>query len=141
MRAEKINDNNKDLVIDLLQNVNGLRLVNYIVNNCHLLLNETDDINGTISYEKYNKYALIRYFVFKKNIDYEDLLVLYEHLNEELKNKCFSECIAIINSEEVKMVFEYLGFDKVDNSKVFLEETNFNNTVYKDNEVYVKKIS
>ena len=37
------------------------------------LLNDKEDIMGTISYEKYDKYALIRYFVFKKNISYEDL--------------------------------------------------------------------
>lgn len=140
MKAQKINDNNKNMVINLLQNVNGLKIENYIINNCHLLLDDKDDIIGTISYEKFNNFALIRYFVFKKNISYNDLFIMYNHLVEELINKNINACIAIVNSEDVKVVFEYLGFNIVNNENIFLEEIPFNNTRYKNDKIYIKKI-
>lgn len=140
MRAEKINNDNKTMVINLLKNVNGLKIEDHIVNNCHVLLNEKDDITGTISYEKFNRYALIRYFVFKKNIVSNDLIVLYDSLEKELALKKISESIAIINSNEVKEVFESLGFKKVEKSKVFFDETEFKKTNFKDNDIYAKKI-
>ena len=44
-------------------------------------------------------------------------------------------------SEDVKEVFTFLGFKKIDKQKVFFDETIFTKTNYKDNEVYVKKIN
>ena len=64
MNVLKVNDDTKVMVINLLKNVNGLKIENHIVDNCHVLLNDKEDIMGTISYEKYDQYALIRYFVF-----------------------------------------------------------------------------
>ncbi len=141
MRAEKINGNNRILVINLLKNVNGLNLENHIIDKCHLLLNDTNDIVGTISYEKYDKLALIRYFVFKRDVQYEDLIQLYGSLEQELRNYNIDNALAIINSEEVKEVFSFLGFNKIDKDRLFFDETVFSKTNYKDNDVYVKKIN
>ena len=140
MNVLKVNDDTKVMVINLLKNVNGLKIENHIVDNCHVLLNDKEDIMGTISYEKYDQYALIRYFVFNKNIYYEDLLSLYNSLEKELKDLNISKAIAIINSEEVKEVFMFLKFEKTDKEKVYFDETIFTQTNYKDNDVYVKNI-
>ncbi len=140
MNVLKVNDDTKVMVINLLKNVNGLKIENHIVDNCHVLLNDKEDIMGTISYEKYDQYALIRYFVFKKNISYEDLLSLYNSLEKELKDLNISKAIAIINSEEVKEVFMFLKFEKTNKEKVYFDETIFTQTNYKDNDVYVKNI-
>ena len=141
MIVEMINDNNKTMVINLLNNVNGLKIEENIINNCLVLLNDNYDICGTISYEQYDSLALIRYFVFKRNIDYSDLVLLYQELEKVLNNKKIKESLAIINSSEVKEVFEYLGFNKINKDKVYFEETIFSKTNYKDNDVYVKKIN
>lgn len=141
MIVEKVNNENKTMVINLLKNVNGLKIEERIIDNCLVLLNEKYDICGTISYEKYDNYALIRYFVFKRNIEYNDLLLLYQELENVLYENNISDSIAIINSLEVKEVFEYLGFTKIDNNKVYFEETIFTKTNYKDNDVYIKKIT
>ena len=140
MKVLKVSDDTKVMVINLLKNVNGLKIENHIVDNCHVLLNDKEDIMGTISYEKYDKYALIRYFVFKKNISYEDLLSLYNSLENELKNLDISKAIAIINSEEVKEVFMFLKFEKMNKEKIYFDETIFTQTNYKDNDVYIKNI-
>lgn len=141
MRTTKINDELMNMVINLLKNVNGLTIENEILNNCHILLNDKEDIEGIISYEKYDKIAIIRYFVFKKNVSFDDLLLLYQSLENELIDINIDNSLAIINSNEVKEVFEYLGFKKIDKNKVFFDETQFIKTNYKDNDVYLKKLS
>lgn len=141
MRTTKINDELMNMVINLLKNVNGLTIENEILNNCHILLNDKEDIEGTISYEKYDKIAIIRYFVFKRNVSFDDLLLLYQSLENELIDINIDNSLAIINSNEVKEVFEYLGFKKIDKNKVFFDETQFIKTNYKDNDVYLKKLS
>jgi len=142
MIVEKINSDNKTMVINLLKNVNGLKIEDKIIDNCLVLLNDKYDICGCISYEKYDNYGLIRYFVFKRNIEYTDLLLLYQSLEIELKKVNIKESIAIINSDEVKEVFKQLGFNKIDKDKVYFEETVFSQTNYNENnEIYVKKIN
>lgn len=139
MKVEKINDENKMMVINLLNNVNGLTIENHILNNCCVLLNDSEDIVGTISYEQYDNIAIVRYFVFKRNVTNDELLYLYNYLEKDLKVRKIDNVIAIINSVEVKEVFEYLGFMKIDKNKVYFDETVFSNTNYKDNDVYLKK--
>ena len=46
MKTTKISEQIKSLVIDLLKNVNGLKIEDYILNNCHILLDNTNDIVG-----------------------------------------------------------------------------------------------
>ena len=139
MKVEKINDENKMMVINLLNNVNGLTIENHILNNCCVLLNDSEDIVGTISYEQYDNIAIVRYFVFKRNVMNDELLYLYNFLEKELRIKKIENVAAIINSNEVKDVFEYLGFRKIDKNKVYFDETVFMKTHYKDNDIYLKK--
>ena len=140
MKTVKINDDNKLMVINLLKNVNGLTIENHILDNCHVLYNDNDDIVGTISYEKYDNLAIIRYFVFKRNIEYNDLVELYNSLEKELSELKIENVLAIINSEDVKEVFSYLGFKMIDKNKVYFDETIFSKTSYKDNDVFLKKV-
>lgn len=140
MKVEKVNNNTEAMLVNLLKNVKGLKIENHIINNCLLLLDERDDIAGTISYEQYGNYALIRYFVFKKNTNFIDLFSLYQYLENDLKNSNVKETIAIISSNEVEDVFTNLGFKEIDKNKVYFDETLFENTIYKNNKIYAKKI-
>ncbi len=139
MKVEKINNDNKRMVIDLLNNVNGLSIEKHILDNCHVLFNDLEDIVGTISYEKYDKLVIVRYFVFKRNVTNDELLYLYNSLENELQKNKIDNVVAIINSDEVREVFEYLGFKKLDKNKVYFDETVFTKTHYKNNDVYLKK--
>lgn len=140
MKVEKVNNNTEAMLVNLLKNVKGLKIENHIINNCLLLLDERDDIAGTISYEQYGNYALIRYFVFKKNTNFIDLFSLYQYLENDLKNNNVKETIAIISSNEVEDVFTNLGFKEIDKNKVYFDETLFENTIYNNNKIYAKKI-
>ena len=80
MRAEKISNDTRNMVINLLSNIENLKLEDNIIDNCCVLLKDNGNIVGTISYEKYNNIALIRYFVFKKNIELDSLLLLYKYV-------------------------------------------------------------
>ena len=138
MRAEKISNDTRNMVINLLSNIENLKLEDNIIDNCCVLLKDNGNIVGTISYEKYNNIALIRYFVFKKNIELDSLLLLYNCLQKNLSEKEIKDVIGIVNTEEVKSVFEYLGFEIIDKEKVYFDETQFNKTSYSQCDVFHK---
>ena len=138
MRAEKISNDTRNMVINLLSNIENLKLEDNIIDNCGVLLKDNGNIVGTISYEKYNNISLIRYFVFKKNIELESLLLLYNCLQKDLSEKEIKDVIGIVNTEEVKSVFEYLGFEMIDKEKVYFDETQFNKTSYNQCDVFHK---
>lgn len=141
MKALKINKDTRNMVINLLQNINNLVIEDFIIDNCCILVNEKEDIVGTISYERFSKLALIRYFVFKRSVSKEDLSILYNCLEEDLKKKNIISAVGIVNSDEVKEVFKCIGFQKIDKEKVFFEETLFTKTNLKDNDVFIKKVN
>lgn len=141
MRAEKISNDTRNMVINLLQNINNLKLEDNIVDNCCVLLKDDGNIVGTISYEKYQKIALVRYFVFKKNIELDNLLLLYNCLEKELKENKIYDVIGIINSDEVKSVFEFLGFKMIDKNQLYFDETVLSKTNYKQCDVFLKNIN
>lgn len=138
MRAEKISNDTRNMVINLLSNIENLKLEDNIIDNCCVLLKDNGNIVGTISYEKYNNIALIRYFVFKKNIELDSLLLLYNCLQDDLSKKEIKDVIGIVNTEEVKSVFEYLGFEMIDKEKVYFDETKFDKTNYNQCDVFHK---
>lgn len=140
MEVVSYNKEMKEKVIGLLQNINNLEIDENIIKNCSLLLDESKDIIGIISYEKFDKVGLIRYFIFKRNIELDSLLLLYNCLENNIKKDGIKNVIGIVNSEEVREVFEYIGFKKFDSFYLFFDETNFLKTNYRDSLVYEKSI-
>lgn len=140
MEVVSYNKEMKEKVIGLLQNINNLEIDENIIKNCSLLLDEYKDIIGIISYEKFDKVGLIRYFIFKRNIGLDSLLLLYNCLENNIKKDGIKNVIGIVNSEEVREVFEYIGFKKFDSFYLFFDETNFLKTNYRDSLVYEKSI-
>lgn len=140
MRVISYDNSMKEQVFELLKNINNLEIDENIIENCSILLDDTNEINGIISYEKFDKVGLIRYFIFKRNINNSDLQLLYNHLESHIKKEGIKNIIGIVNSNEIKTVFETIGFQKFDSSLLFFDETNFMKTNYKDSLVYEKTI-
>ena len=82
MLIEKINESNIDEVKDFLKRIPSLRDVEDNILLEGILLRD-EKIEGTISFEMIGNYALIRYFVYRKEIDKEYIINL---LNSLLKN-------------------------------------------------------
>ena len=97
-------------------------------------------ISGIISFESFYNYALIRYFVFKRNTDVTAIKELFESIEERIRNNEIEYVFSLINQDEIYDLFLSFGFSEVDKDDVFLEEQNFLKTKFKDSKLMMKKI-
>ena len=103
---KKVNESDFELIKSFLFEVPAIDSIDDEVLKNASVLYLDEQIYGIISYELFFNYALIRYFVFKRNITNNDLYELYLSLENELINKNIDYSIAIINNESVEEVFK-----------------------------------
>ena len=110
-----------------------------ILNNASILFNK-NIIHGVVSFEVFYNYALIRYFVFKKNVD--ELLVkeLVKSVEESIKEKEVSYVFSLVNQNDIYDLFTSLGFNEARKEDVFVEETNFEKSKFKDTKLMLKRL-
>lgn len=140
MEIISVNKENKQMVMNFL---NELAIINDV--NEDVVLNgefvyEEDKIIGFLSFEEFNKIGLIRYFIFKKVVEPEVVKELFHKLNIKAKEKGIDNLITLVVKEEAVKVFQELGFDFVDKSDVYIEEVKITDTRFKDAIVLKYKI-
>lgn len=140
MEVISFNNEFKDQIFNLLNGINNLEIDESIIKKCSILLDEKQEIKGIISYEQFGNIALIRYFIFRRDIELKYLKQLYQGLEQNIKNSFINTVIGIVNANDVKKVFEYIGFIEEDPTLLFFDETNFKKTNYKDSIIYKKVI-
>lgn len=140
MQVINYSNNMKDRVFELLSNIDNLEIDDKIIEKCAILQDDNNDIKGIISYEKFDKIGLIRYFIFKRNLDLDSLAMLYQGLEKNMSDDYIRIVIGIVNSKTVKDVFEYIGFKESNPSLLYFDETAFTKTNYKDSLIYKKAI-
>lgn len=138
MKIIKYSENIKNKLIELLSNINNLLIEEDVIKNCSILINDNEDIVGLISYEQFGKVGLIRYFIYKKNIDSEYLVQLYQDLEQTLKDEGINKILGIVNSNDIKKIFLKIGFKDINCNDVFFEETVLCKSMYKNSEAYYK---
>jgi N-acetylglutamate synthase-like GNAT family acetyltransferase len=121
--VESISDIEEDVVKNAVYSSNG------------------DDILGMISYEKFNEFGLIRYFVFKKSLEILTIKNMLNLLKENARNNGLKYLFSIINDDKIIDLFKELEFENIDKNYFFIEEKNINNTKYKDSTILLKKLS
>jgi hypothetical protein len=98
-------------------------------------ISEGTDILGMVSYEGFNNFGLIRYFEFKKNLDMNNIVNMFEILKEKSIKNGIKYLFSIINEEKIMNLFKGLGFNIIDKNYFFIEEKNVLNTKYKDSTI------
>lgn len=124
--------NDYEQVIDFLQGVHTLgEIEEDLFENAVIILND-EEIVGMITFEMFRNKALIRYFIFDRDVEEEYLVEMYEKFFENLKQKNMNKVFVIINNENIKQMFINLGFDEFPKESFFLTEETILNTKYKD---------
>ena len=95
-----------------------------------------DEVLATLSYDLFCNIALIRYFIYSKNLDFSNVKKLIKSVSGDLKNKKCNFLISFCDSKEEDM-FSSLGFKHIDESTVYIEEENFLDTKYKNKKTYI----
>lgn len=131
MQILSVDKDNLDKVYSFLKSLNIIKDLNeeVVLNGEYVFL---DEIIGFLSFEKFNKIGLIRYFVFKKVVDQELIKDLFNKICIKAKAKNIDTLITLVVKEEAINVFKDLGFNITNKEDVFIDEINIENTRFKD---------
>lgn len=124
-----------DIIMKTIKCSKGNEMVNEEILKNTLFYEKDDDI-AMISFEKFGRNALIRYFIFRKSIEYHIVLELMEALIEKAKENNIINLIAI-SSNEMKNLFLDLKFKEFDKTYFFIDELNILNTRYKNANIMI----
>lgn len=104
------------------------------------VLYEKNEIKGVISYTDSTNCALIRYFVFKRNIEEYYIKELYNLIEETIYQNEIEYIYTIVNQKDIYNFFKSIGFkiDKKETKKFYEEHKN---PKFKDSKFMLKKIN
>lgn len=133
------NENNIKRIVETIKSVqNSEKIDDEIVKNSFIY--ENNDEIAMISYEKFGKYGLIRYFIFKRSIKEGIIYELVDKLINGARKNGITDLIAI-SSKEMIDLFTSLGFLEINKERLYIEETCFTKTRFKDASVLLKNIA
>ena len=101
---------NIDAVRNYLLNVPTIKKVDEEILKKAVVLSKNGEIYGVVSYEMIENYALIRYFVYKRNIDMDLLKELFSLLEEKLIKNNIYYILSLVENEQLFSLFSSLGF-------------------------------
>lgn len=140
MIIENINENNKNLVLTFIKRIPTIEVIEEDVLENIVLIRDEKEVLGIISYENYLDKGLIRYFIFQKDVAYEELEKLFKRMKEKAKNDEIKHLITVIEERELVTFFNKLGFKKIDTDKIYLFETSLIDTIYSKAIVMISEI-
>jgi hypothetical protein len=140
MIFENVKDSNFKLVYDFLSGVSSIENIDDNVLKNAVIALENDRIVGCISFEEYDKFGLIRYFVFKKILsnDFLDELISKLMINANLMN--LKKLVCVADTEQINELFISLGFEQI-NKKIFINEEKLENTSFSKSRLLYKTVS
>ena len=100
-----------------------------------------EKIYGIISYELFFNYALIRYFVFKRNVDEMIVKELFDSIEDSVSKNDIDYIFSLVNHMDIYNLFTSLNFKDISKEYVFIEEQNYQNSKFKDTKLMIKKIT
>ncbi|MBQ8292980.1 MAG: hypothetical protein IJX78_04125 [Bacilli bacterium] len=130
MRIEKINSENIKEIKRFIRRIPGISEINEEILNRVLILRNDFEIKAIISYECFSNKGLIRYFIFHKDVDFEELEMLVEEMIKNTKEESINLVLTVIDDESLVPFFEKLGFHKCLIENVYIGEVSLENTLY-----------
>lgn len=137
---KKANTKDFDMIKSFLFEVPAIDNVDEEVLKNASILYLDDKIYGIISYELFFNYALIRYFVFKRNVDEMVVRELFDSVEESVDKKEIDYIFSLVNEGDIYNLFSSLDFKEINKDDIFIEEQNFENSKFKDTKLMIKKI-
>ena len=137
---KRASEENFDLIKSFLFEVPAIDEVDEDVLENASVLYLDDKIYGIISYELFFNYALIRYFVFKRNVDEMVVKELFDSIVDSIGEKDIDYIFSLVNQIDIYNLFTSLNFKEVNKEDVFIEEQIFQKSKFKDTKLMIRKI-
>jgi N-acetylglutamate synthase-like GNAT family acetyltransferase len=131
MDIVSVNEENKERVINFLKEFSMINDINKeVIMNGEFVLEE--QIIGLLSFEEFNQMGLIRYFIFRKAVSEDIALELFNKIITKAQKKNLKSLLTLVVKKEAIDIFKKLGFYEIDKKTVYIEETNIEETKFKD---------
>ncbi len=137
---KKIDESNYGLAKKFLQTVPSISSIDDIVLKNASLLFDDNEICGAVAFEKFHKYALVRYFIFKRHIDAEIIKELFDSLEKSVLSNEMSIIFSVVTSNDIEDLFYSLKFEEIDKNKVFIDEEMFIDSKFKNTKMMIKQL-
>ncbi len=135
-----VDENNFELIKDFLKEVPDIDQVDEAVLKNASILFSDNIVSGIISYEAFFNYALIRYFVFKRNVNEEVVRELFNAVLESVNKDNIEYIFSLVNQDDIYQLFRTLDFQEVLKENVFIEEESYLNSRFKDTKLMIKSL-
>ncbi len=132
VRIKQYESKDYEKVMTFLQSIDGLQEIEEELFPKAILIEAKDEILGMITYEMFRKKALIRYFIFEKDLAHELILQMYEMFFANLRKQNIKEVYAIVTNPNLSEIFTHLGFKEYPKENFFLTEECILNTKYRN---------
>lgn len=111
----------KNKVQKFLNNLESISSVeSNLVENGVAIKDDENNIYGFITYENYNEYGLIRYFIFQKQIEIDYIYQMFKELCIVAKQRGYHALISIGKNQEVINLFTDLDFKVIDKTNFLI---------------------
>ena len=90
------------------------------------------EIVGLLSFEEFNHFGLIRYFIFRKEVKEKIIYELFNKIVQKASKKGIKSLLSLVVKKDAVAVFKGLGFYEIDKEDVYIEETVLHQTKFKD---------
>lgn len=121
----KVDLNSIDLVSDFLESVPSIKNIEVDIVKNAIYATEDSKILGVVSYEKFNYHGLVRYFVFKKTLDLNVVIDLFDTLTKRAIDDNLIKLYSVVNNNDVENLFKELGFALLDKDLLYIDECQF----------------
>ncbi len=132
MIIENVNEFNKKMVDTFIKKIPTIGEIEDDILENMLVIRNDISVLGMISYENYLDKGLIRYFIFQKDVLFDELLLLFNQMKNKATKDNIRKLITVIEDKELMLFFQKLGFKRVDIDNIYLFETALVDTIYSD---------
>ncbi len=128
MKIININEKMIKKVENFLLKLDSIKEVETKILGNGVVILDDNDICGYMTFEEYVEYGLIRYFIFQKDIDFNNVIDMFHQLTENAREKNIESFIAIGKNQEVVDLFNVLEFYQVDSDNIVINNQRLQGT-------------
>ncbi len=127
-----IDENNFESAYNFLKSVPSISGVDDTILKNGIVVLDDEKVIGSVSFERFDRIGLVRYFVFKKNLSNEVLKSMMDALEDNARKQNILQLICVADNFQIEDLFKELDFLNL-RKNIFINEekialTNFSNS-------------
>ena len=105
-----IDENNFESAYNFLKSVPSISGVDDTILKNGIVVLDDEKVIGSVSFERFDRIGLVRYFVFKKNLSNEVLKSMMDALEDNARKQNILQLICVADNFQIEDLFKELDF-------------------------------